>query len=92
MHQPLAWYLIAAAVLAATANEAPWTLAIDGGSTGSRSYVYSTRGEAVRADVGTRVRPGVSDFATHEQDVEAYIGQLFADAQSKIPQADHART
>merc|ERR1719399_827561 len=98
MRAPLVWgwFVTLACVVNAELDhlhQSEFTIVIDAGSTGCRLYVYHAGPDGtLTGKKGLKVKPGLSSFAKHPQDLAEYIKPLFVEAQQLVPQSQMAYT
>ena len=83
---------------AASSSDLSYVIVIDAGSTGSRIHVHSyTWSESeplpnLAASVNEKIKPGLSDYATHPQDATAPVNQLLEAARREVPEQQRGVT
>jgi len=78
-------------------NDNFYHIVIDGGSTGSRAFVYhfyedDSGKKKVTGIEGKKVTPGISDFAAEPQTAASYLTPVVLDCKSLIPELFHKST
>ena len=83
---------------ASVPSEASYVIVIDAGSTGSRIHVHSYSWAdqqplpAIEPSVNEKIKPGLSDYATHPADATKPVQQLLDKARAVVPEHMRART